>query len=316
MSIDLDWRALDDELCQRCLLSINAALSSGKRPSFLGDITATSFSLGTIAPDIELVEIRDVYEEFLHLDDDDEHEDVAAQSVEDDEQDESPLASVMTPTMRPPLGTPGPAGGLWMPRGFDVEHRQSSVTSLSSMMKLRQQRGGEWDKHSNISGSSYTGQRRRAGSPIDAQSAHGSNNGVMSSANNVSLQLHFRVKYTGDMSIGMQTAIKINFPTISFVSLPLAMKLSAIAFDGVFVVAYEGDRKRLHISLHNADGLDGSKARNVSPVHNARAADLLQDVRIESEVGTVDKLVLKDVRKIEQFVLDTARNALQVGSKN
>jgi hypothetical protein len=84
-------------------------------------------------------------------------------------------------------------------------------------------------------------------------------------------------------------------------SLPLSIRLSGLAFQGVVAVAYEGDRKRLHVTI-----LDGNEKGTASG-HN-----LLRKVVVESEVGQTDKLVLKDMVNIEQFVLDVARKALEV----
>jgi mitochondrial distribution and morphology protein 12 len=67
MSIDLDWlqlSALSDHLVD----SLNRHLRSAERPSFIGPITINSFDFGTIAPDVELVDVRDIYRDFLEDD--------------------------------------------------------------------------------------------------------------------------------------------------------------------------------------------------------------------------------------------------------
>ncbi|KAK9897999.1 hypothetical protein P389DRAFT_142170 [Cystobasidium minutum MCA 4210] len=219
MSIDLDWGQLDEELCSRALAGINEALKTCKKPNFLGDIRATSFSLGKVSPQLEIVEIRDVFEEFLHV----EHE---------DEEDHHP---------RPPR----------------TAESQSAVPQ----------------------------------------------NGASSPTSGISLQLHFRVKYLGNMSISLSTTLKVNYPSPSFMSLPLNLRITGLAFEGLLVVAYEGDKKRLHVSVLDESDPDRTKI--------VKGTNLLKHAFVESEVGQADKLVLKDVAKVEQFVLEMARKALQ-----
>ena len=304
MSIDLDWSQLDRELCGRALDGINNLLQTTSKPGFLGDIVATDFSFGSSAPDFELVEIRDVYEEFLHIDEDileDDDEAPPSSNNARDKRATSPtnsLGGFSGQLGHRPLGTPGlfsptVGGPLWMPR--------QSITSASSAAgypfpRLGAAAGGhDMDRRSNASSSAYTRGRipGRNISPSVAPPADPSSS--------ISCQLHFRVAYSGNMTISMRTSIRVNYPSLSFMSLPLSIRLSGLAFQGVVAVAYEGDRKRLHVTI-----LDGNEKGTASG-HN-----LLRKVVVESEVGQTDKLVLKDMANIEQFVLDVARKALEV----
>jgi distribution and morphology protein 12 len=69
MSIDLDWLQLSP-LSHRLVESLNRHLQSTERPSFLGPITINSFEFGTSAPDVELIDVRDIYRDFLEDEDD------------------------------------------------------------------------------------------------------------------------------------------------------------------------------------------------------------------------------------------------------
>jgi mitochondrial distribution and morphology protein 12 len=70
MSIDLDWTKLDASFASSFIDAFNRQLQSILRPSFIGPIEVTSFDFGSQPPDIELVDLRDIYRDFL--DDDDE----------------------------------------------------------------------------------------------------------------------------------------------------------------------------------------------------------------------------------------------------
>lgn len=359
MSIDLDWAQLDDELCSRALQGINEALSTCKKPNFLGDIRATSFSLGRVSPQLEIVEIRDVFEEFLHVEHEDEEDDMGMMDEEEEEYEEgsdvlgrmhsssrngtsaryaappgplSPTTSLGSTAggIGRPLSTPGlytPNAGLWMSHHGSTASSSTNATASAYPFP----RFGHAHIHAGghalpllrqDSEAGYTDSMKNAihhrntlvNDPIhphhDGAQSHSAmmarNTSPSSAASGISLQLHFRVKYLGNMSISLSTTLKVNYPSPSFMSLPLNLKITGLAFEGLLVVAYEGDKKRLHVSV--LDEANPSRAKVV------KGENLLKHAFVESEVGQADKLVLKDVAKVEQFVLEMARKALQVCS--
>ena len=71
MSIDLDWNSLDNSLASLLIGILNKQLQSATRPSFIGPVEVTSFDFGSQTPEIELIDLRDIYRDFLDDDDDD-----------------------------------------------------------------------------------------------------------------------------------------------------------------------------------------------------------------------------------------------------
>ena len=71
MSIDLDWNGLDNSLASSLIGILNRQLQSATRPSFIGPVEVTSFDFGSQSPEIELIDLRDIYRDFLEDDDDD-----------------------------------------------------------------------------------------------------------------------------------------------------------------------------------------------------------------------------------------------------
>ncbi|KAJ7811399.1 hypothetical protein B0H14DRAFT_3090624 [Mycena olivaceomarginata] len=68
MSIDLDWGKLDASLSSSLVDLLNRQLASTQRPSFIGPIEVTSLDFGSASPDVELVDLRDIYRDFLEDD--------------------------------------------------------------------------------------------------------------------------------------------------------------------------------------------------------------------------------------------------------
>ena len=68
MSIDLEWHRLDSSLSSMLVEVLNRQLTNTNRPSFIGPIEVTALDFGTASPDVELVDMRDIYRDFLEDD--------------------------------------------------------------------------------------------------------------------------------------------------------------------------------------------------------------------------------------------------------
>lgn len=311
MSIDLDWHALDAELTASVVSFLTNAFETAQRPSFLGEIAVTSFSFGDSQPELEVLDIRDIYKEFLEVDDEEQ---------------------LLLPQEMPLPHGPGAAGmdggeldGDWQSNPpndyFQHDYPDSASQYGGPAQPLR--RPPRPMPHLQPSSSLFSpGLNNRAyfspshTPPLD--SAHPSNDygapsfssdpssaPPASSSSSPSLQVHLQVTYSGNLTLGLSTCLLINYPSPRFMSLPLKLSVTSLAFSGTMLVAFEGDRKRVHISLADPAskmaGLGGATP----------GARLLSGAVVESEVGQAEKHVLKNVGKVEKFVLDVVRSTLE-----
>ena len=139
-------------------------------------------------------------------------------------------------------------------------------------------------------------------------------------------QVLCHAKYAGDVRLSLTAEILLDYPMPSFVGLPLKLNVTGITFDGVAVVAYI--RKRIHfcfLSSEDADALIGSDQQEAggqtdysrpggdATVSAKRQGGLLQEIRVESEIGRKEdgKQVLKNVGKVERFVLAQVRRIFE-----
>lgn len=70
MSLDLAWDKLDDTLATRLVEVLNRQLAAVERPSFIGPVEVTAIDFGTVRPDVQIVDMRDIYRDFLEDDED------------------------------------------------------------------------------------------------------------------------------------------------------------------------------------------------------------------------------------------------------
>lgn len=139
------------------------------------------------------------------------------------------------------------------------------------------------------------------------------------------IQIVLRVKYQGNIKLSLTAEILLDYPMPSFVGIPLKLNITGLAFDGVAILAYI--KKRAHfcfLSPEDADALIGSELvedampsqHNEGQQQNPRrvkAGGLLEEIKVESEIGQKEngKQVLKNVGKVERFVLEQVRRIFE-----
>ncbi|KAI5864875.1 hypothetical protein GGS23DRAFT_467346 [Durotheca rogersii] len=151
------------------------------------------------------------------------------------------------------------------------------------------------------------------------------------------LQAVFRIKYAGDVKLMLTAEILLDYPMPSFVGIPVKLNITGLTFDGVGVVAYI--RKRVHFCFlspedavaavgyddSESDSGDGDsdsdegrprlqqKQQQQQQRKASRVGSLLQEVRVESEIGHREgsKQSLKNVGKVEKFVLEQVRRIFE-----
>jgi len=120
-----------------------------------------------------------------------------------------------------------------------------------------------------------------------------------------------------------------------FMSLPIKLSVTGLIFVGELAVAYEGQRRRVHLCI--LDDLDpygpaGDRAKRDSASNTPPELDdesptsgiptrppkplpvgqrLLPSIYIESEIGQADKHVLKNVTRVERFIQDIIRKTVE-----
>jgi len=121
-----------------------------------------------------------------------------------------------------------------------------------------------------------------------------------------------------------------------FMSLPIKLSVTGLVFDGEVAVAYEGERRRVHLCiLDDLDPYGPATDRpkrepdpsNLTPPELDDEAPLssiprlskpqpigqrlLPSIFIESEIGQTDKHILKNVTRVERFIQDVIRKTVE-----
>lgn len=328
MSIDLAWEALTQTSLSSTLVNlINKRLSTMGRPSFMGPVTITSFEFGTASPDIELVDIRDVYSDFLEDDDEEEQavdtEDYSQDSQwayrKGDKRTERPLRSLrygenvtanVFNNIQPSMDF------------FKDKLKHSADLSQEELHRLfmptPSAAGSVAPQYSTLKTSLNEGPK----SPSDKTE---SSEPLLTERPNI--QLHFRVTYESNMRLTLTTSLIVDFPSTSFMTLPMKISVTGFIFIGEVVVAYESRGQRLHLCIVDDLHPYGPKSNQSAVAYSDHALSdagipasqkplsagirLLPSIFIESEVGQADKHVLKNGTRVERFIQDVIRKTLE-----
>ncbi|KAH6643059.1 mitochondrial distribution and morphology protein 12 [Boeremia exigua] len=129
------------------------------------------------------------------------------------------------------------------------------------------------------------------------------------------LQVVTHVQYSGDIKMSLTAEILLDYPMPSFVGIPLKLNITGLTFDGVAILAYI--KKRAHfcfLSPDDADALVGRETLQGSDLASRlKVGGLLENIKVESEIGGQGsgKQVLKNVGKVESFVLEQVRRIFE-----
>jgi distribution and morphology protein 12 len=128
------------------------------------------------------------------------------------------------------------------------------------------------------------------------------------------LQTVFRVRYSGDVRLSLTAEILLDYPMPSFVGIPVKLNITGISFDGVAVLAYI--RKKAHfcfLSPEDAYAAVGAEEDESGHRNDMKLGGLIHEIKVESEIGQQEngKQVLKNVGKVEKFVLEQVRRIFE-----
>ncbi|KNZ73737.1 Mitochondrial distribution and morphology protein 12 [Termitomyces sp. J132] len=302
MSIDLEWGKLDASLASYLVDVLNRQLTNAERPSFIGPVEVTSLEFGSTAPDVELVDLRDIYRDFLEDEDEDDFDRGPVKLTEGAEDEE---------------------GFEWVPRRVGTREEGLAYRHLPPHVRYGSAMNEEHSAnlHHSSFGASSDPLRTTTEQVQPPQAQH------------PNLQVHLHVNWHSDLRITLTTSLLINYPSPMFMSLPIKLSITGLVFNGELAVAYEGERRRVHICI--LDDLDpygpaGARPKrgsvsstppdldDDSPAASIRPSKplpvgqrLLPSIYIESEIGQADKHVLKNVTRVERFIQDVIRKTVE-----
>lgn len=358
MSVDLEWNRLDSSLAKTLVDILNRQLVNVKRPSFIGPVEITGFDFGNVPPDVELVDLRDIHPDFLEDDSDMESEQDNVKVTEGAEGEDDGYEWVSRRASRHGLAEDALAYHHLPPH---VRYGRSPATDLFMSTPTLypgppREHWGVAALHSNFNGYQPPPPPPRTSashcslpaSPPESFPADGphpfipprnsatasdvtqSPDDSISQQSQPDLQVHLHVNWQSNLRLTLTASLLINYPSPSFMSLPIKLSVTGVVFNSEVAVAFEGSRGRIHLCI--LDELDpyGPACRRSRSSQPSTPPDLddeiggkrdgkplpigqhlLPSIFIESEIGQTDKHVLKNVTRVERFIQDVIRKTIE-----
>ncbi|KAF8753479.1 Acetyltransferase component of pyruvate dehydrogenase complex [Rhizoctonia solani] len=321
----------EQSLADTLVDALNRTLASASRPSFIGPSEVTSFEFGSNPPEIEVVDVRDIHPDFLEEYSEDEGSQDGGEGVRYDEEEEEyewvprRRATREIPEMEP--RSPG-MGSPFAARMGNVGIGFSPLGGRSGRRTPQEEERTPEEEVPPVKPPTQTDEEsKQAPEPAPAPA----------------LQMHLHVLFHSNLRLTIKTSVLLNYPSESFLTLPVKLRVTGLVFDGEVVVAYEGPRRRVHICIvddldpyglasdrrnrrtDSNDSLSRPGAENGPPRTPERMQPspspidrslpigqrLLPSILIETEIGQTDKHVLRNVSRVERFLQDVLRKTLE-----
>ncbi|KAI5960818.1 MDM12 [Candida pseudojiufengensis] len=142
------------------------------------------------------------------------------------------------------------------------------------------------------------------------------------------IQLIVEIKYKGDLHIDLLVTLLVNYPSPNFISLPIKLHITDLFIHSIATIAYLNNSVFFSFLCDINDELETTSNIHTPPAggggggnfvdyyfndsnNNKERIDILKKIRIESEIGEVENNVLRNVGKVEKFLMEQLRNILR-----
>ncbi|KAG5518771.1 hypothetical protein PMAC_002742 [Pneumocystis sp. 'macacae'] len=346
--MEFDWSKLDKEFAHKVKDFLNQQFQRISLPSFLKSVNIVSFDFGTIPPVVDIENIEDPYPHFYEDDiNQNESDDELINHQENLRQDDKDERSIdiltndfeLASTPQPPPYAETGFSQLYMHNEFtDLLTRHSFVashrigksnmasnnclpffqstfsSSLGNIISASGLSTPHWitphlsNTHSCVSHKNEE-QLNPFNQNIDVVSSsnisstlsHAKNNFAGDKINrefknrnsNEDFQIKLRIAYEGNIKIEITAELHLNYHSSLFIGLPIKITLTGLSFDAIAILAYIN--KRFHFCF----------------IDEEQKERLLKNIKIESEIGDKNKQILKNVGKVETFLLEQFRKIIE-----
>ncbi|KAG4305462.1 hypothetical protein PORY_001018 [Pneumocystis oryctolagi] len=343
--MEFDWSKLDKEFALKVKNFLNQQFQKISLPSFLKNINIVSLDFGTVSPVVDIENIEDPYSHFYE-DSDLSHDELDEELIEpsknskQDEKETDTLTDdfeVSSTSSQPPPYVETGFSQFHMHNEFTdlltqhisiASHKtvKTNITSNNCLPFFQSTFSGSLGNIVSASGLStprWVGShllntyhhilpRNEESLNIFGQSIHtmpSSNTSPTLSHTKTSFiedknreskcrnlndfQIRLRITYEGNMKMEITAELHLNYHSSLFISLPVKITLTGLSFEAIAILAYVN--KRFHFCF----------------IDDEQKEKLLKNIKIESEIGDKNKQILKNVGKIEIFLLEQLRKIIE-----
>lgn len=322
MSFEINWENLiSDETINESLKEfLNDQLNNVTLPLFIDKLSVTDFSLGQIPPEITIRHVDNPFDEFY-------------QEI-NSEEDERKMPRTITPELSESdsetsedeqLHSNSEIGNKDILPHFS--HSQMDATSRKSLDIFKNFHNYNMNNvglgHHEIDApanffphSAYT---FRSSSMPHVENSKSEND----------IQFILEINYEGDTTLEITVNLQLNYPSSHFISLPIKLKISDLKIHSLAAVAYMehniyitflcdlNDAASDYFTSSNSSGqnkvadISGGNFVDYTGTSNRERIDVIKSVKIDTEIGEMENNVLRNVGKVEKFLVEQLRSIIR-----
>lgn len=315
MSFEINWNQLasDTDLNERIRSFLHTELNSITLPSFIDNLSVTNFSLGELAPEITIRHIGDPFEEFY------------ADHTTDDEEKKHTLP---------------PSSASMHSDSDSSDETEQSLNLVAPEQLLPPRKGSDLFRHFPTYNVNALGLGQPELDPPAAIFPHRLQTAPLSraksserSANDI--QFILEVDFQSQIAIDISINLLVNYPLAHFISLPIKLRITDLAIHSLAAVAYLEDKVFVSIlcDLNDsaADYFSAAKSApesreaplgsqntpaggnfvDYSAASTRERIDVIRNINIDTEIGEVENNVLRNVGKVEKFLVEQLRTLIR-----
>ena len=316
MSFDIKWENLtvDNTINESIQSFLDEQFKKLSLPSYISNVSVTDFQLGEIPPEITIRHIGDPFDEFYEDttdspeteqpkeeytgDDDDDDDD----DEDDESDDDGPGLSTISEGIHllnfNRTGSPLPDATPLSPR--PMNRSRDSFQSILHPFGVNIGPTGS-ETPTNLLNQSYFSSRRV--SIKQKQPLYDEND----------IQLIVEFNYKGNLHMNILVNLLVNYPSPNFISLPIKLHITDIEIHSIATIAYL--KKAVFLSflcdVNDETIPEFNNSQSIEYYTKNNPIDIIKKIKIESEIGEVESNILRNVGKVERFLVEQLRNILR-----
>lgn len=150
-------------------------------------------------------------------------------------------------------------------------------------------------------------------------------NDVNTNKSDNDIQFIAEIKYQGDLQLEINVNLLVNYPSPNFITLPIKLHVTDLNIHSIVAIAYLSNSVFLSFlcdiddnnsmdyfnTNHGTNNPSGGNFVEYFSGGQQERIDIIKRVRIESEIGEVEQNVLRNVGKVEKFLVEQLRTILR-----
>nr|A3LWH1.3 RecName: Full=Mitochondrial distribution and morphology protein 12; AltName: Full=Mitochondrial inheritance component MDM12 [Scheffersomyces stipitis CBS 6054] len=152
------------------------------------------------------------------------------------------------------------------------------------------------------------------------------------------IQIIAEIEYSGNLHVDLIVNLLVNYPSPNFISLPIKLHITDIVIHSIATIAYLkkavyfsflcdiNESTPDYFSTSSSSSVSTSTAAPATPTtynsggnfvdyiadpNNRERIDIVKKIKIESEIGELENNVLRNVGKVEKFLIEQLRNIIR-----